>query len=205
MAARPTKRRTRQPPEARRRQLLDAALELFASRGYDETGVGDIADGAGLAVGTVYLYFPSKEHILDALHRRWHEGLGEILRRAEEGLTQDTRDEGQPNHAELIEHLVDETAAYVSAHRRYCAVITHYGSRLPESAADDDLATEDLLAVLLQRGIERREIHTSDPRMTARLIDAAVGHPMQEAAARGEDLIPLATQTKEFLTKALAP
>lgn len=199
------RKRTRQSPEVRRQQMLDAALELFATRGYDETGVGDIAATAGVAVGTLYLYFPSKEHVLNGLHARFHQGLRRFLLDVRAELSERS-ERGEPlSHAEAIAGVIDEMAVYMAAHRRYSKVVSRYAPRLPECASDEDAATEDLLATMMREGIERGAMHTSDPEMTARLIDAAVGHTMAEAAARGEDLARLAAQAKEFLTKALAP
>ena len=48
----------------RRDQILDAAHGVFASRGFKEATVGHIADAAGIAKGTLYLYFKSKDEIL---------------------------------------------------------------------------------------------------------------------------------------------
>ena len=50
--------------------LLDAALGLLARAPDRVPSVADVADAAGLAKGTVYLYFPSKEELLLALHER---------------------------------------------------------------------------------------------------------------------------------------
>ncbi|MEO8597710.1 MAG: helix-turn-helix domain-containing protein [Candidatus Solibacter sp.] len=49
--------------EQRRCSLLQAARAVFARQGYANTGVDDIAAQAGIAKGTIYLYFPSKEAI----------------------------------------------------------------------------------------------------------------------------------------------
>ncbi len=46
---------------AMRQRILQAAMERFAARGYHATKMAEIADAAGLAKGTLYLYFPSKE------------------------------------------------------------------------------------------------------------------------------------------------
>ena len=51
----------------RKNEILDAAEELFAARGYEETSTGDILDRVGIARGTLYYHFRSKEEILDAL------------------------------------------------------------------------------------------------------------------------------------------
>ena len=56
-----------QQAEARRRQLLDTALQLFAERGFDRTTIKDICQAAGVAQGLVYHYFPSKEAMLSTI------------------------------------------------------------------------------------------------------------------------------------------
>jgi TetR/AcrR family transcriptional regulator, fatty acid metabolism regulator protein len=56
----------------RRRQILDAAVRVFARQGFHTCRVSDIADEAGVAYGLVYHYFSSKEEILDTLFLdRW--------------------------------------------------------------------------------------------------------------------------------------
>jgi AcrR family transcriptional regulator len=60
----------RRRAEARPDEVLDAALDLFIEQGFAATRVEDIARRAGLSKGAVYLYFPSKEAILEGLVRR---------------------------------------------------------------------------------------------------------------------------------------
>ncbi len=55
--------------EARRQAILDAAERLFAEH-HSTANVADVAEAAGLAKGTVYLYFQTKEEIYLALHLR---------------------------------------------------------------------------------------------------------------------------------------
>jgi TetR/AcrR family fatty acid metabolism transcriptional regulator len=56
----------------RRRQILDAAVRVFARRGFHACRVSDVADEAGVAYGLVYHYFRSKEEVLDTLFiERW--------------------------------------------------------------------------------------------------------------------------------------
>ncbi|WP_150275952.1 TetR/AcrR family transcriptional regulator [Paenibacillus tepidiphilus] len=53
--------------EARRNEILDAAEELFGRKGFDGTSTGDILEKVGIARGTLYYHFKSKEDIMDAL------------------------------------------------------------------------------------------------------------------------------------------
>jgi TetR/AcrR family transcriptional regulator, fatty acid metabolism regulator protein len=60
------------PPADKRRQILDAAIRVFARQGFHATRVSDIADEAGVAYGLVYHYFRSKEEVLNELFvERW--------------------------------------------------------------------------------------------------------------------------------------
>ena len=59
----------------RKNEILDAAEELFAARGYEETSTGDILDRVGIARGTLYYHFRSKEEILDALIGRLNQAM----------------------------------------------------------------------------------------------------------------------------------
>lgn len=60
-------RRAEEQRELRRRQILDAALTVFAERGYHGTAVSDLVEAAGVARGTFYLYFDAKETIFREL------------------------------------------------------------------------------------------------------------------------------------------
>ena len=56
----------------RRRQILDAAVRVFARQGFHSCRVSDIADEAGVAYGLVYHYFRSKDEVMNELfNERW--------------------------------------------------------------------------------------------------------------------------------------
>lgn len=73
----------------RRRQILDAAVRVFARQGYHTSRVSDIADEAGVAYGLMYHYFRSKDELLDTLFsERWELMLAAIRAAdAREGAT----------------------------------------------------------------------------------------------------------------------
>ncbi|AWB44136.1 TetR family transcriptional regulator [Paenibacillus sp. CAA11] len=65
--------------------ILDAAYTLFGSQGFYETKISQIADKAGIAKGTVYLYFKSKEQLFAAVSQR---DFDRFLSRLDHGLHQ---------------------------------------------------------------------------------------------------------------------
>src|SRR5262245_42113156 len=56
--------RTTKPAGQVRSDLLTAAAQLFARRGFSEVAIADIARAAGVATGTFYRYFPSKDEVM---------------------------------------------------------------------------------------------------------------------------------------------
>lgn len=56
--------------DERRNEILDAAERLFNEKGYDRCTINDILEAVGIARGTFYYYFESKEEVLDAIVSR---------------------------------------------------------------------------------------------------------------------------------------
>src|SRR5688572_14789865 len=97
------KQRRKDLPENRRACILKAARCVFARQGYADTVVDDIAGQAGIAKGTLYLYFKSKEDIFLA-------ALLEDARRLEEQTRTRVQD---------AERWQDKLAAYVDVRLQY--------------------------------------------------------------------------------------
>ncbi|MHA7964875.1 TetR/AcrR family transcriptional regulator [Paenibacillus sp. CAU 1782] len=64
--------RVTKEPEERRNEILDAADKLFGLKGFDGTTTNDILQMVGIARGTLYYHFKSKEDIMDALIQRYN-------------------------------------------------------------------------------------------------------------------------------------
>ena len=66
-------------PDDRPQEILDAALKVFAERGYRNTRLEDIGEAAGVTKGAIYHYFANKEELLlRAIEHRREEALGRI-------------------------------------------------------------------------------------------------------------------------------
>ncbi len=69
----------RNESEGKRGAILDAALELFVERGFFGTTVPSVADRAGVAAGSIYRYFESKEALVNALYALWKDRILESV------------------------------------------------------------------------------------------------------------------------------
>src|SRR5687767_13235005 len=87
--------------EDKRRRIIDAAVEVFAEKGFFGARVSEIAERAGVADGTIYLYFKSKDDILISL---FEEKMAEILERFVAMLAEVT-DTEEKMRRYIIEHL----------------------------------------------------------------------------------------------------
>lgn len=93
--------RERLSPEERRKQLLTVANECFHEKGYTETTVSELVKRAGVAKGTFFYYFPTKESILTAImEEECHVKLAELQVR--------TQGQGALERLHAITGLVEE-------------------------------------------------------------------------------------------------
>lgn len=99
-----------------RQRLLEAAAEVFATRG-TSASLKDVADHAGLGVGTVYRHLPDKEAAIVALLRPQLEGLTAL---AEEALA-------RPDPARAFVWLLEETSAVMAGSAALSEVIVDPG------------------------------------------------------------------------------
>jgi len=115
------------PPEARRAAILAAALEEFTARGYEGARLDDVAKRAGVAKGTIYLYFADKEALFQELVRSM---VSPVL-----GALTQLRDVDIPARA-LIETLLNTFVREVYGTRRrdIIRLILSEGPRFPAIA-----------------------------------------------------------------------
>jgi AcrR family transcriptional regulator len=193
--------------DQRRRDVLDAALALFARRGFNETTVQDIAAEAGIATGTVYLYFRSKEHVLQGLHDRFgEESEARITAAAVDGVERAGR--GEPiDYRDTIDAILDALAAHFNENRDLVMVCTKYRPELVDpDYRPSSRWVPDIIVRALSAAVGLGLIHTSDPEMTAYLFDAALSYNLHTHITFGDppDMDRLIAAAKEMFHKTLA-
>src|SRR5271155_842733 len=94
--------------EITERRILDAALELFRSRGFEEATMRDIAAAADVATGAAYYYYPSKESIVLAFYQK---ACNEMQPRIEEALA------APKNFEDRLRALIQSKLDYFAPYR----------------------------------------------------------------------------------------
>jgi len=154
--------------EDKRRQLLDAAVRVFARKGFHASRVGDIAEEAGVAHGLLYHYFKSKDQVLEAVfHENWSVLLARIA-------SVEETDEPAPDQLRHIATIVLRTWLHLPDVVR--VVIREFG-RSPELAERiGELAQPiDAIQRVIERGIRRGEFRKDvDPVFAAAVVYGSI-------------------------------
>lgn len=145
----------------RRRQILDAAVKVFARNGFHRARVGDIAEEAGVAYGLVYHYFSSKEALLETIFRdTWTQMLARVR-------------EVEGSRADASEQVRQVTALLLRTWRRdpdLVRVLVREVTRSPHVQQEIEEITEGMKALerIIERGQETGEFRSQiDPRLGA--------------------------------------
>ena len=147
------------PPEQRRTELMDAAEKLFLEQGVAPTTVEQITDGAGVAKGTFYLYFSSKEDILSALGDRFG---AQQLARIKTALAEVAAENWK---AKLIAWASACLNGYLDSMQLHDVLF--YGFRPPTREGLVRNTVIDHLAELLRDGVSAGAWTIEDPGLTA--------------------------------------
>ncbi|MFN4141667.1 TetR family transcriptional regulator [Aestuariivirga sp.] len=196
-------------PDARPGEILSAALDLFAERGFAATRMEDVARRAGLSKAGVYLYFPDKTALLKALVNEMaganvavarglveqHQGaVGPLISTLLVFLARQLRDTRFP---ELIKVVISESRAYPDVGRIYLEGVISQGLPLFEG--------------LICRGVASGEFREVDAGLAVKamiapmLLSAIWKTVMEPLGAEPLDIEALAAQHAETFLRGLAP
>jgi len=157
-----------QAVEDKRRQLLDAAVRVFARKGFHASRVGDIAEEAGVAHGLLYHYFDSKDEVLEAIFRENWSVLVTRIASVEES------DEPAADQLRHIAAIVLRTWLHLPDVVR--VVVREFG-RSPEVAARLGELARPIEAIerVIARGIARGEFRSDiEPRFAATVVYGSI-------------------------------
>jgi AcrR family transcriptional regulator len=162
------------PPEARREELMDAAQRLFLRHGVAATAIEQITGAAGVAKGTFYLYFSSKEEVRAALGERF---ARQLLARIEAATAELPAGDWASRLAAWARAAV---AGYLDAIRLHDTLFSGSGPPPTHEGRTDNIVI-DHLAALLRAGASAGAWSASDPRFTALFLFSGL-HGVVDAA-----------------------
>jgi TetR/AcrR family fatty acid metabolism transcriptional regulator len=204
------KRRVVKQAEQRRAEILEAALHLFSSKGFHDTTMEEVAREAGVAKGTIYLYFQSKEHLLLALKRDFMQGLTDVVANiVADAIEQLEAGQKEIDYRDIIDDIFQGVVDYHTSRREEVEVVVRQSPSpdLVHEALELEREYLALVTSAFRTGMEFGLVHTEDPEMTAHLIIAAIRDNIATCLCYGEpsDIERLVEASKQMLYKALAP
>lgn len=180
--------RWRRRKEARPQEILAAALDLFAERGFAASRLDDVAARAGVSKGTLYLYFPNKEELFKAVVR---DAVVATIDEAER-----LAGSFSGGSFELLDAVVRRLAGRILGTRAGVIpkLILAEAGNFPELARfyHDEVARRGVATVagVLRRGVERGDFRPVDVRS---MVPVVIG-PLLLAALWKSTFEPLAAE-----------
>jgi TetR/AcrR family fatty acid metabolism transcriptional regulator len=188
----------------KRERILDAAVRVFARKGFHATRVSEVAKAAGVADGTIYLYFDSKEHLLVSLFEHRVERLLAYL---EVELPR------APTAAHRLQRIIELQLGLLEGERdlaEVVPVILRQSTKLmKEYAAPKFTAYLDVIARVIADGQAAGELRDDvSPHLAARAVFGALDAiAMTWALGRAEHggLLRASGQLVEMVLRGLTP
>jgi AcrR family transcriptional regulator len=163
--------RWRRLPEERPQQILEAAFEIFGERGLADARLDDIAKRAGVAKGTIYLYFPNKEALFKEMIRQT---VIDHLERAEREVVASARASA---HEQVRDYVREwwrfmRSPSYQTVHRLIIGELHRFPELVEFYWHEVVLRRQQLVERLIRRGIESGEFRQLDPIVAGRILAA---------------------------------
>ena len=202
MAVQTERKRVTKEPDVRRQELMDAAVKVFKEKGIAKSTIADITEAAGVAKGTFYLYFDSKEHLLGALKEQF---VGEIIENAAGVYSR----VGQDDWESVLDAGVSSITDFFIERQDMIYVMVQEGvtDETKDLYGECERKVDEVFITAIRLGVDSGAFGCSDPEMTARLLHAAFEGVLEKAILYGEgiDRERFVAAAKEMVRKVLAP
>ncbi len=188
----------------KRERILDAAVRVFAKSGFHATRVADVAKAAGVADGTIYLYFESKDELLRSL---FEDRVGRLLAFVRESLGK--HDSAKAKLAAIIELQLGVYEGEPELAEVMTVILRQSTKLLKEHARPGFMAYLDGIATIVAAGQKSGEFRSDvSPHFVARSLFGAIdGIALTWALGKAErgGLSRAATQITELFLRGLVP
>jgi AcrR family transcriptional regulator len=209
MSEHATEPRWRRLPEERPKQILDAALAVFAERGLAAARLDDIAKRAGVSKGTIYLYFANKEELFRGVVR------GTVIAFIERG---EALFEAEPDPERALDAWMEghwawiRSSTFPAMHRLVSSELRDFPDLSAFYATEVVGRAQRLVCGILERGMETGVFRRMDPLVAARMLSALFAthgtwyhqkNSFKSVANIADDV--LLSQIRDFFFHAMRP
>ncbi|MEU9117030.1 TetR/AcrR family transcriptional regulator [Streptomyces sp. NPDC048483] len=179
--------------KARRAQIIDAAVDTIAARGFAKASMAQIAERAGISKGVISYHFAGKSEVIERVVDQIYEEIGAFV---------GARLEGRAGAAAWLRGYIESVAEYMHSHRTQLAalgeIFSHY--RTADGAPHYGVASSEPIYTALEKvfleGQESGEFRMFDVRVMAVSLQAGVDNmfaywsarPERDLAAYGREL-----------------
>jgi AcrR family transcriptional regulator len=193
-------RRAELAKAVRREEILAAARRVFAGRGFRGTTIADIAEEAKIALGTIYLYFPSKADVFAALNERFNALIVAALTDAPPAVSLE----------ETVRRRVDNVFATCAENRdlvRLVVLNTDPDSAAAQRMREADAARNGPMVEAIRQAMLAGSIRDGDPCVMTTLTNGLVSIAVYQAfvLSDGRDADKLRAACGDMIVAYLTP
>jgi AcrR family transcriptional regulator len=201
IAMHPSKSKEEVVQEYRIQSIQEAAMRVIARKGMAAATMQEIADEAGIAKGTIYLYFQDRD---DLVEKTFERAITQLIERADAALASGSTFE------EKLRRLVESKVQFFRENREFFRL---YASlRFPEGNPSQQRrhrrackpqyqAQMDRMAAVLREAMERGEIRTMDPARLAIFVSEGIQAIVIQRIT--EEVSPPESEDVELITSTL--
>jgi len=183
-------------------QIIEAAVRVFARRGYYNSRVSDIAREAGIAAGTIYLYFKTKDDILVTLFR---DKMAEFVGALRKAIA------GEPDAASKVRRLVSLHFSMLEENPDLAEVVQvelRQGQKFFRGASSQEIgAYFALIGSVLEEGVAERRFRSDLPvKVATKMLFGAMDQMATSwvLGKRGYQLVDTADAVAEIFLQGVA-
>ena len=157
-------------PELRKDEIINAAQELFLTKGFEETGISDIVAKVGVAQGLFYYYFKSKDELLDEVVGRFADHYFNTLTNLSNDGELNAIQKLQLIFRQMLKLMAENEKLILYMHRAENELL-HY--RLGHKIADQTIV---LFLNIIEQGMREKFFELEYPRETAEILITGIGY-----------------------------
>jgi len=189
------------PAIVRKGELLDTAMRLFASKGYDNTSISDVIAAVGVSKGAFYHHFTSKEELLAGLAVRY---AAQAARRAQSVLDDQSLDAFERLSIFLSRMRQSKLEDAAELHAAFAPVFRAENVQLyQQTQAAVNAVVAPMLTRIIAEGIADRTFDTTDPKAAAEVILHTMSstRPLVAALYSAKSQVEIDLALKQLVTR----